>query len=179
MPVAVLPISLVFSTLRREYIEGLTAYRYAGPAEAPQAVASVRQWVATFVEAAIAAVEQSHRIMGELQELRAGWAEQVADHRRAKGQRFIPRSDSGAAKLSCWTCSPSPSGGWPARSSIPACHRQCVRCPCCRRIGCPVAADATRKYSKQFRVGCMRELTAERRLGECRRARPWAAPDLS
>jgi Fic family protein len=98
-PIAVLPISLVFSTLRREYIEGLTAYRYDGPPEAPPAVAVVRRWVATFVEAAIAAAEQSHRIMDELQELRAGWADQVAEHRRAKGQRITPRSDSGTAKL--------------------------------------------------------------------------------
>lgn len=98
-PVAVLPISLVFSTLRREYIEGLTAYRYDGPAVAPDAVAAVRRWVATFIEAAIAAAEQSHRIMEELQELRAGWIDQVAEHRRAKGQRVIPRSDSGTAKL--------------------------------------------------------------------------------
>lgn len=98
-PGAVLPLSLVFSTWRREYIEGLTAYRYDGSAEAPRAIAAVRLWVATFVEAAIAAAEQAHQVIEELQELREGWAAQVAEHRRSKGQRVIPRSDSGAAKL--------------------------------------------------------------------------------
>lgn len=42
---AVLPISLVLSTRRDDYMDGLTRYRYDGPRDSPQAQTAVHDWL--------------------------------------------------------------------------------------------------------------------------------------
>ena len=46
-PTAMLPISLVLATLRDTYIDGLTAYRYVGTADAQDAVDGIGAWLST------------------------------------------------------------------------------------------------------------------------------------
>ncbi len=96
---AVLPVSLVLLTRSREYVEGLTACRYVGPADGPEAVAGVARWFATFLEAVDIAVEQARQFITQLGELQQQWAEQYAAHRLGNGATRQPRADSAVMRL--------------------------------------------------------------------------------
>jgi Fic family protein len=98
-PHAVLPISLVLSTLRDRYIAGLADYRYLGDPDSAAAGAGTGAWLATFFEAAVLASEQATRLAQEVQELRADWRERIAAHRVRQGKRTTPRADSATARI--------------------------------------------------------------------------------
>ncbi|MFD3684315.1 Fic family protein [Nocardiopsis sp. NPDC058631] len=96
---AVLPVSLVLATLRDRYVDGLGAYRHDAPTGSTQASASVNAWLETFVQACAIAVEQSVELMGQVNELRTSWNEQLSAHRESLGRRAAPRADSAVARL--------------------------------------------------------------------------------
>jgi len=96
---AVLPISLVLATLSREYVAGLTAYRYDGPASSDPAVRGVRIWLSVFVRAAEVACTQSAALVEQIADLQQTWSERIAHHRATTGVRQTPRSDSTTARL--------------------------------------------------------------------------------
>jgi Fic family protein len=96
---AVLPISLVLATLRDGYVDGLTAYRHDGDPAGPESLRRVRDWIATFTDAAVAAVGQSIMLVEEIEQLRLQWAEQLHSHRAGQGMRETPRADSATARL--------------------------------------------------------------------------------
>ncbi|MFD0482226.1 Fic family protein [Kineococcus sp. GCM10028916] len=96
---AVLPISLVLATLRDDYVLGLTAYRYEGAPDGPEAFAGTQSWIATFVEAAAVAVEQASALVAAVKELRVDWDGRLARHRTVGGRREVPRADSATARL--------------------------------------------------------------------------------
>lgn len=93
-PEAVLPISLVLSTLQQTYIDGLTAYRYDALTTSTQGSAARAGWIRTFAEATMQACEQAIRLAEELGELRQEWEERLSVNRAAKGVTRAPRSDS-------------------------------------------------------------------------------------
>jgi len=96
---AVLPISLVLATLSERYVGGLTAFRHACPPSSAEAAAGVQDWLATFVDAALLAADESARLVSEVELLRLEWLERVATYRSAAGVRETPRADSATAKL--------------------------------------------------------------------------------
>lgn len=96
---AVLPISLVFATLRDRYVDGLTAYRHSAATGTPGAHAAVNEWLRTFVDAAAIAADQSSDLVGQLAELRSSWTEQLTRHRTSIGVRAAPRAGSAVARL--------------------------------------------------------------------------------
>jgi Fic family protein len=96
---AVLPISLVLSTLRDRYVDGLTAYRHEGPVSSAVAVDGTEAWLRVFTAAAAVAVEQADRLVGEVTALRGEWAERLAGHRASAGLREVPRAGSASARL--------------------------------------------------------------------------------
>lgn len=96
---AVLPVSLVLSTLRDTYVAGLTAYRSGEPPDAPGALAARSEWVRVFAEVTIQACEQARRIAQELAEVRDLWSERLTQHRAARGAQRAPRSDSALAAI--------------------------------------------------------------------------------
>ncbi len=96
---AVLPISLVLATLRDGYIAGLTSFRHSSPPGSDAATASTNEWLATFVDAAAIAVEQSQDLVTKIAALRDDWAARLSAHRSAAGLRPIPRADSAVARL--------------------------------------------------------------------------------
>lgn len=98
-PTAVLPVSLVLSTLRGAYIAGLTECRYSGPPHSEAAMRGLSQWVETFTGAALTAADQSRRIAEEIQALQVHWKELLANSRVTQGRRPNPRADSGTASL--------------------------------------------------------------------------------
>ena len=96
---AVLPVSLVLLTRSQEYVNGLTAYRYVGAAEGPEAAAGVEQWFATFLAAVDVAVEQARQFVIQLSDLQQQWAERYFAHRAVQGATRQPRADSAVMRL--------------------------------------------------------------------------------
>ncbi len=98
-PRAVLPVSLVLSTLRERYVEGLTAYRYLGDPDAPGAAAGVAAWLTTFLDAVLIAAEQATKLAEEVETLRTDWLDSIARHRAAVAKRPTPRANSATARI--------------------------------------------------------------------------------
>lgn len=96
---AILPLSLVLLTRSDDYLDGLTAYRYQGTADSPEARAGTQRWVSTFLDAAELAAEQVTRFTRELDDLRSEWTARLAACRAARNIREQPRSDSAVARL--------------------------------------------------------------------------------
>lgn len=96
---AVLPVSLVLSTLRERYVGGLTAYRSDAQAGAADAVAARAGWVSLFAEVTSLACDQAVRITSELREVRAAWEERLVAHRDSQGATRALRRDSATAAI--------------------------------------------------------------------------------
>ena len=96
---AVLPVSLVLLTRSREYVEGLTAFRYSGPATGAAAGDGTAAWFETFLQAVSVAVEQTQRFVAQLGDLKRTWAEQLAAHRHRAGAKRRLRADSAVMRL--------------------------------------------------------------------------------
>ena len=96
---AVLPVSLVLATLRDRYLDGLTSFRHARPATSTEASEAIGTWLATFIDAAAIAVEQSKTLAAGIQELRESWTQRLTEHRASVGLRPSPRADSAVARL--------------------------------------------------------------------------------
>lgn len=96
---AVLPISLVLATLSDAYIAGLSAYRHTSAAGSGEASEATNAWLATFVDAAAVAVEQSELLVRQIEALRHEWTDRLTAHRTKAGIRPSPRADSATARL--------------------------------------------------------------------------------
>lgn len=98
-PTSVLPVSLVLSTLRDTYVDGLTGYRYDGDPSVFDSLTGVRRWLDVFCQAVIVAAEQAGRLVAEILDLQEDWNRRVAERRAAQGTRQTPRADSATARL--------------------------------------------------------------------------------
>lgn len=91
---AVLPVSLVLSTLRDSYVGGLTAYRHSDEIGSPGFHAAHADWLRVFADAVLIATEQAGRLAAELAALRADWEDQLGHARVQQGRTRSVRSDS-------------------------------------------------------------------------------------
>jgi Fic family protein len=98
-PHAILPISLVLLTRSDAYVEGLTAYRYAGEPQSPAAQSARDAWLRVFLAATRTAVEQAEKFADELAELHEEWTERHREYRGSQGLRPAARADSAVARL--------------------------------------------------------------------------------
>lgn len=96
---AVIPLSMVLSTLSNEYVEGLTSFRHVLTAGSPEASSAVLVWLETFARAAEIAVDQADLFAREVTELKGRWAERLSAHRVEKGLRALPRAGAAVAKV--------------------------------------------------------------------------------
>lgn len=96
---ATLPISLVLSTLRDRYIDGLTRYRHEHPPTSAEEMAAKAAWIATFAEVTVVACGQAARIAAELTEVRQDWDARLAASRRERGSTRALRSTSATAQV--------------------------------------------------------------------------------
>lgn len=94
-----LPISMVLATLRDTYVDGLTAYRYEGPADGAAARAGGDRWLDVFLDATLVAVGQAAELAAEIAELKVDWAARVAQRRTGRDKRQTPRADSATARV--------------------------------------------------------------------------------
>lgn len=94
---AVLPVSLILSTLRGDYVDGLTAYRHSDPVDTPGFHAARAAWLRVFASAVLTSTEQAHRLITDLADLRADWEERLNHARSTLGKVRGIRSDSATA----------------------------------------------------------------------------------
>lgn len=98
-PSAILPVSLVLLTRDRDYLDGLTAFRFDGDPVSANAREAVDRWLQVFVPATIAAAEQAADFAHQLSDLHDQWLEQLATCRAEQGTRSRPRAGSTTARL--------------------------------------------------------------------------------
>lgn len=96
---SVLPVSLVFATLREKYVDGLTAYRHAGAAGSEEFHAARAQWIEVFTDTVLTATNQAAQLATDLVSLREEWEQQLKDARDRKGRTRAVRSDSATALI--------------------------------------------------------------------------------
>ncbi len=98
-PDAVLPVSMVLSTLRGAYIDGLTAFRHSDPMGSDGFHAARTSWLKVFASAVITASEQAGRLAADLADLRAEWDERLIAARTERGKTRGVRADSAVAAI--------------------------------------------------------------------------------
>lgn len=94
---AILPVSLVLSTLRHEYVGGLTSYRHAEPISSAGSHSARAAWIEVFASAVLTAAARARRLAAELATLRTSWQERLARSRAEEGKTRPVRTSN-------WCC---------------------------------------------------------------------------
>jgi Fic family protein len=93
------PISLVLATWAGEYIDGLTATRYRGPATGKEAHEGLNLWVGRFAGACIRAVDDAASFEQGVQRIQETWRAQLGRVRSGSSTDLLLRSLPGAPVL--------------------------------------------------------------------------------
>ena len=90
------PVSLVLATWARDYIDGLTAFRYRGPARSRAAHEGINLWVARFATACTRAVEDAVAFEQRISSIEQGWRERLGAIREGSAVDLLLRAMPGA-----------------------------------------------------------------------------------
>jgi len=93
------PVSLVLATLARDYIGGLTASRYVGPASSSDASSGVNTWIATFAGACVRSVADATAFESRAADLEMDWRERVGRVRANSATDLLLHRLAGAPVL--------------------------------------------------------------------------------
>jgi Fic family protein len=93
------PVSLVLATLARDYVGGLTATRYVGPADSDEAMAGANRWIATFASACTRAVHDAAGFESRVAELEREWRARLRRVRANSATDLLLRRVPGAPVL--------------------------------------------------------------------------------
>jgi Fic family protein len=94
------PVSLVLATKARDYIHGLTVFRYDGDVGSAQAHEGMNAWVATFATACTRAVADASAFEARSREIESAWRERVGRVRADSSVDLLLRSLQGTPILS-------------------------------------------------------------------------------
>ena len=94
------PVSLVLATWARDYVDGLTATRYQGPATGEAARAGLNQWIGTFAGACVRAAEDAASFEERVEQIEGRWRAQVGQIRSGSATDLLLRALPGAPILS-------------------------------------------------------------------------------
>jgi Fic family protein len=94
------PVSLVLATWAGDYIDGLTATRYQGPATGEAARTGLNQWIGTFAGACVRAAEDAASFENRVEQIETRWRAQVGQIRSGSATDLLLRSLPGAPILS-------------------------------------------------------------------------------
>ena len=97
------PISLVLATNSRDYLGGLTRFRYTGEPTSPEAVRGIVQWIGTFASATLRAIEDARQIATEIEALEDQWRTQAAPVRKNSAADLLLRALPSAPVLTVST----------------------------------------------------------------------------
>ncbi len=90
------PVSLVLATWARDYVEGLTAYRYRGPATSRAAHEGINLWIARFAAACTRAVADAVAFEARIARIEVGWRERLGSVREGSALDLLVRALPGA-----------------------------------------------------------------------------------
>jgi Fic family protein len=90
------PISLVLATWAKDYVEGLQATRYRGPASSSAAQRGINLWVARFAAACVRAVDDAASFEERAQLLQDEWREKLGAVRANSAAVLLLRALPGA-----------------------------------------------------------------------------------
>jgi Fic family protein len=93
------PVSLVLATLARDYIKGLTEFRYVGSPSSSKATEGVNTWVASFAGACIRSVADARAFESCASSLEAQWRKRVSPIRANSATDLLLRRLPGAPVL--------------------------------------------------------------------------------
>jgi Fic family protein len=85
------PISLVLATDSRDYIAGLTGFRYIGAPTSPTANQGIAAWIGTFASAAARAVDDARDLAADVDALEQRWRTQAAPVRKSSAADLLLR----------------------------------------------------------------------------------------
>jgi Fic family protein len=94
------PISLVLATWAKDYIDGLTATRYTGPATSEAALAGLNRWVGTFAGACTRAAGDAGSFENRVEQIESSWRAAVGQIRSGSATDRLLRALPGAPVLS-------------------------------------------------------------------------------
>jgi Fic family protein len=90
------PVSLVLATWARDYIDGLTSFRYRGPASAHAAHQGINLWVARFAAACARAVADAVAFEARIVRIEEDWRERLGAVREGSALDLLIRALPGA-----------------------------------------------------------------------------------
>jgi Fic family protein len=93
------PISLVLATWAKDYVDGLTATRYRGPATGKDAQAGLNLWIGRFAGACKRAVRDATSFEERIQQLQGEWRTRLGRVRRNSAADLLIREAPGAPVL--------------------------------------------------------------------------------
>jgi Fic family protein len=93
------PISLVLATWAKDYVDGLTATRYRGPAAGRDAQAGLNLWVGRFAGACLRAVRDATIFEERIQQIQREWRTQLGTTRANSAADLLIKSIAGAPVL--------------------------------------------------------------------------------
>ena len=88
-PGVVPPISLVLATRSKDYVAGLTAYRYDGAPDGSEAASAVADWVESFASAAHRAARDAMDLARIVAGIEDRWRERVRPRRGSATDRLL------------------------------------------------------------------------------------------
>ena len=94
-----LPVSLILATWARDYVEGLTATRYRGPATSKQARDGINLWMGRFAGACRRAVDDALSFEARAQEINTQWRRQLGTIRAKSATDLLLSALIGAPVL--------------------------------------------------------------------------------
>ena len=93
------PVSLVLATWARDYIDGLTLFRYVGSPTAPPAIDGLNTWIGRFASACTRSVIDATTYEERVAELELEWRERLGSVRANSGTDILLRLLPGAPIL--------------------------------------------------------------------------------
>ncbi|HVW81907.1 MAG TPA: Fic family protein [Mycobacteriales bacterium] len=93
------PISLVLATWAKDYVGGLTAYRYLGKPDSEEAIEGLNRWTELFAAACIRAVSDALSFQSRVEELERGWRDRLGTVRANSATDRLLRALPGAPVL--------------------------------------------------------------------------------
>jgi Fic family protein len=94
------PVSLVLATWAKDYVDGLTATRYMGPATGAAARTGLNRWIGTFAGACVRAAGDADSFEIRVEQIEASWRAQVGRIRSGSATDLLLRALPGAPVLS-------------------------------------------------------------------------------
>jgi Fic family protein len=93
------PVSLVLATWASDYVDGLTATRYRGPATGKNAQAGLNLWMGRFAGACVRAVQDAASFEERIEQIQRLWRTQLGSVRKNSSADLLIKSIAGAPVL--------------------------------------------------------------------------------